>query len=165
GAVRRDGKLGGTGGEDRAIYVWDPATGKQVVVQPGAHRVSVTSLQFAGNDKLVSAGRDKRLVVWELEDKEGKKELKQTAQVERRSGDGPMLSVSPNGRYVTFDEGREVRVLSLDDRKIVYTIQNPPGTVNFATMALFSPDGRTVLTNGAAPGRLQLWRASGVEGR
>jgi WD40 repeat protein len=31
--------------------------------------------------------------------------------------------------------------------------------VPFATLALFAPDGQTILTNGAAPGRLQLWRA------
>jgi WD40 repeat protein len=33
-------------------------------------------------------------------------------------------------------------------------------------MALFSPDGKTVLTNSTGPGRgLQLWRASSLQGR
>jgi WD40 repeat protein len=32
-------------------------------------------------------------------------------------------------------------------------------------MALFSPDGKTTLTNGSAAGRLQLWRAPGDDVR
>jgi WD40 repeat protein len=73
--------------------------------------------------------------------------------------------VDPKGERVLFDEGRELRVLGLATRRIEGTIQNPVGAVNFSTMAVFSPDGKTVLTNGAAAGRLQLWRAPGEEVR
>jgi WD40 repeat protein len=160
-----DGTLCATGGDDRAICLWETATGKQLGKLEGAHRAAVTSLQFAAGDRLVSAGRDARLAVWSVTGEEGKKDLELADEFERRSGDVPRLGVSPDGKYALFDEGRELRVLSLADRKIVSTLSNPAGTVNFATLALFAPDGRTVLTNGAAPGRLQLWRASAVQGR
>jgi WD40 repeat protein len=162
-----DGTLCATGGEDRSICLWKTESGEQVAKLEGAHRGAVTSLQFASADRLVSAGRDKRLVVWTInkDGEEGKKDLELADEFDRRSDDVPRLGVSPDGKFVLFDEGRELRVLSLADRKIVYTLSNPAGTVNFATMALFAPDGKTVLTNGAAPGRLQLWRASAVQGR
>jgi WD40 repeat protein len=164
-AFSPDGTLCATGGEDRAICLWETATGKRLARLGGAHRAAVTSLQFAAGDRLVSAGRDKRLVVWTVKDGEEGKELELVDEFDRRSGDVPQLGVSPDGKYALFDEGRELRVLSLAERKIVSTLSNPAGTVNFATFALFAPDGRTVLTNGAAPGRLQLWRRSAVEGR
>ena len=39
------------------------------------------------------------------------------------------------------------------------------GAANFTTFALFSPDGRLILTTGSAEGRIQLWRAPGDTSR
>src|SRR5262249_49778851 len=36
---------------------------------------------------------------------------------------------------------------------------NPGASGSFAILAQFSPDGKSILTNGNGPGRLQLWRA------
>jgi hypothetical protein len=68
------------------------------------------------------------------------------------------LGVDPEGKTVLFDEGREVRVMSLATQRIEGALRSPDGTPNFSTLALFSPDGTTVLTNSNAAGRLQLWR-------
>ena len=78
---------------------------------------------------------------------------------DRRSGDVAQLGVDPSGEHTLFDDGRELRVLSLTTKKIEGTLQNASTTAAFATLALYSPDGNTILTNGNAAGRLQLWRA------
>jgi WD40 repeat protein len=155
-AFSPDGKQCVTGGEDRAICVWEVATGKLLHQVRSAHKAAVTSLQYATSTRLVSAGRDKRLLVWDLDDDKGPQLT--GPSFDRRSLDVPTLGVSPDGKQVLFDEGRELRVLSLETNKLDGTLQNPPGAVNFSTMALFSPDGKMILTNGAAAGRLQLWR-------
>ena len=55
-------------------------------------------------------------------------------------------------------------MLSLDDRQIEGVIRSFAVATNFTTMALFAPDGNTVLTNSASDGRLQLWRTPGLAG-
>jgi WD40 repeat protein len=161
-AFSPDGKICATGGEDRSIRLWDAANGKLLHRIAGAHKAAVSSLQFASATQLVSAGRDKRLLVWTMS---GEEAPERGYEFERRSGDVAVLGVSPHDKRVMFDEGRELRVLSLDGQKIEGTLQNGPGAVNFSTMALFAPDGSTILTNGAAPGRLQLWRAPSDKAR
>jgi WD40 repeat protein len=103
---------------------------------------------------VVTAGRDQRIIVWKLA--EGG--LEQVSELDRRSGDVGTLGTSPDGKHVLFDDGREMRVVSLEERGIVGTLRNPTGVPNFGHFALFSPDGTTILTGGNGPGRLQLWR-------
>ncbi len=44
------------------------------------------------------------------------------------------LGVSPDGRTVLFDQGKELRLLSLtDDKQIEGTLQNPSEAMNFST--------------------------------
>ncbi len=156
-----DGKTCATGGEDRAICLWDVATGKRLHRIVSAHKQAVSSLQFASEKELVSAGRDRRMQVWNV----GGEKPERAQELERRSGDVAVLGVSHDGKRVLFDEGRELRVLSLDGQRIEGSLQNGPGAVNFSTLALFAPDDATILTNGAAPGRLQLWRAPSARAR
>lgn len=170
-AFSPDGELCATGGEDQCIRIWDSATGKLLHEKRGAHRHTITSLQFAAPVKsgstelplrLVSAGRDHQLIVWNLP-KDGPPV--RTSDFDRRTGNVAQLGVSPDGTQVMFDQGKELRVLSLVDRHILGTLQAQPGAPDFATMALFSPSGDAILTNGAGSGRLQLWRATGSNKR
>ncbi len=65
-----------------------------------------------------------------------------------------------------LDQAGELRLRSLKDKnRIEGQLRNPPGSANFTTMALFSPDGKTILTNSASEGRLQLWRTPPPNGR
>ena len=122
-----------------------------------AHKAAVTSLQFAQEQdkplQLVSAGGDNTLVVWNLQDL---KTPTKTHVLPYRGGDVAKLGVSADGKYVLFDHGSELRVLSLDDLQIEGVIRSPSATTNFTTMALFAPDGNTVLTNSASDGRLAV---------
>lgn len=166
-AFNHDGTVCATGGEDRAIYLHDPSTGELIGKAVGEHRAAVTSLSFTPEGRLVSAGRDKRLIVWELNpDGDGKFRLKKADDVSGRTGDVAQIGVHPDGNSVLFDENRELRVLSLKDWRIEGSLSNPSATGTFSHFALFSPgDGKMILTNGNAPGRLQLWRAPSAKAR
>jgi WD40 repeat protein len=158
-AFSPDGTICATGGEDRKISLWDARDGEQqgklLYELPSVHRASVTSLQFTPLKQLVSAGRDNQLIVWSVE--EGKPPV-QVTSFDHRSGDVAQLGVSPDGKQVLFDQRNEIRLLSIESHQPEGVLRNPSGAANFSTMALFDPDGLTVLTNGGAEGRLQLWR-------
>jgi WD40 repeat protein/biotin carboxyl carrier protein len=167
-AFSPDGTLCATGGEDRSIALWDVSGGKLLNRVAAAHRAPVTSLQFttahpekeAACTALVSAGGDQALIVWKVEaDKPPTKVIEHT----RRGGDVAQLGT--DGRRVLFDQGKELRLLGRDDRQIEGTLRNTTGGSGFTTMALFSPDGKTILTNSAADNRLQLWRTPEPGGR
>jgi WD40 repeat protein len=153
-AFSPDGKVCATGGDDRTICLWNTDTGDRLYTVT-AHKGPVTSLQYAGAGQLISAGKDGSLIVWDAAP--GKPPVRRS-EVPGRSGDVAQLGVSPDGKYVLFDQGRELRILSLASDQLVGTLQNSAGAGNFAILAQFAPDGRTILTDGAAPGRLQLWR-------
>jgi WD40 repeat protein len=161
-AFSPDGTVCASGGEDRKIMLWNTETGEQLYELPPCHRASVTSLQFTPRHQLVSAGRDNLLVVWSVE--AGKPPF-QVTQFDRRGGDVAQLGASPDGKQVLFDQafeqGNEIRLLSVDTHQPEGVFRNASGAANFTTMALFDPDGLTVLTNGGGEGRegrLQLWR-------
>jgi hypothetical protein len=156
-AFSPDGTICATGGEDRRIILSNTETGEVLYDVPAFHRAPVTSLQFTPLKQLISAGRDNMLAVWSVEADKPPVFVK---QFEHRGGHVPQLGASPDGKQVLFDvaEGKEIRLLSIESSQLEGVFRNASGTANFTTMALFDPDGLTVLTNGGAEGRLQLWR-------
>jgi WD40 repeat protein len=62
---------------------------------------------------------------------------------------------------VLFDVGRELHLLSLEQRRTDAVLQNPSGTAGFNILALFSPDGSLVLSGQGPDVRLQLWQVPG----
>jgi len=137
-----------TASPDAERYPFDPAHGV-AQTQNGA----VTSLAFLPECRLVSASRDQTLCVWKLKEKGAALER----SIDGRDGKVSELGVSHDGRYMLFDQGRTLHLLSVKDGKTVKTLQAPGGGTPFETLALFSPDGSLMLTAGAAEGRLQLW--------
>jgi WD40 repeat protein len=149
------GKWCATGSDDNTICIWDAATGRRLDTLTG-HRGRITCVQFASENQLVSAAADHMLVVWSLN---GDGTADKTRKLEDRGGDVAVLGVHPNGKQVLFDKGKELRILSLPDLQYTGFLQNDSGAMTFTTMALFSTDGKLILTNGATEGRLQVWRA------
>lgn len=157
-AFNREGTRCASGGEDKRIAIWDVPTGQLLYwLQPEdglpAHQGAVTSLQFAPDGNLVSAGRDHTLKVWRLE--EGKGKL--LAVHAGRTGEASQLGMTPDGRHILFDHGEELRILDTSSGACVGTLQNRRQG-RFQGVALFSPSGRLVLSGGANS-RLQLWKA------
>jgi WD40 repeat protein len=165
------GKWCATGGDDKAICLWDAATGNliqrfaggqrnlsaEAASAAGGHRGAVTSLAFLSGTRLVSAGKDNMLLVWTL--REDGSKAGPPLPFDRRSGDVASLGVNPAKEEILFDYGRELRVLTVPDQQTRGVLQTASGAMNFSTLAQFSPDGNLILTAGGTEGRLQLWRA------
>ncbi len=152
-AFSPEGKQCATGGDDCVICLWDTNTGKLLYRLSVCHRGPITSLQFTPQGTLVSAGQDNTLRIWSLGQNGGR--LEKT--FDHRTGDVRQLGVSADGREVAFDQGKELRLLTLPNGLSDGVLQNAKAT-NFATLALFSPDARLMLTAGAEEGCLQVWR-------
>lgn len=158
-AFNSDGTLCVTAGEDRprgSICVWETATGKKRAVLPAIHGGAITSVQFTAGGHIVSAARDNTVRVWSLGSDDN---YQNVLTLPKRSGDVPTLGVSPDGKHVLFDQGKELRVLTLPEGRYYGSLANPTSTSPFTTMALFSPNGKLILTAGSSEGRMQLWGA------
>jgi WD40 repeat protein len=154
-----------TGGEDRAICLWDVERGELLNQKPfpeeWGHKNGVTSVAFLSvgpeNEKklsVVSAGRDGALIVWPLT-ADGAPE--KAMRFDRRFGEVQTLGVNPDGRQLLFDQGKDLRVISAENGSLLGSLSASAGT-SFSKLALFSPNGHLILTSTGA-GRLQLWRA------
>jgi WD40 repeat protein len=146
------GNLCATGSDDYTICVWKTENGSKTQTLSG-HGGKITSVQFISESQLLSAGADRTLILWDLNDG------KPLRKLDERGGEVSVLGVHPSGKQVLFDKGKELSILSLPDKQYIGSLQNASGAMTFTTMALFSPDGNLILTNGAADGRLQIWRA------
>jgi WD40 repeat protein len=157
-AFSPDGEWCATGSQDHAICLWKCATGERLCCLAGAHEGEITSLHFASPSRLVSAGRDNHLMVWEVS-RDG--QPRRVIDLDGRGGAITSLGVSPNGRQLFFDHGPELSLLSLADREAETRaiLRNTTKDLNFATLAQFSPGGTVLLTGGAPEGGLLLWRA------
>ncbi|HEY1376555.1 MAG TPA: HlyD family efflux transporter periplasmic adaptor subunit, partial [Gemmataceae bacterium] len=163
-AFAPDGKTCVTA-DEREIYLWDVASGDLKYRFPSQHRGQITSVQYTPQAKLVSAARDHSICVWRL----GEKGATPDKTIDYRSGDVPVLGVSPDGQSVLFDQERALHVLSIADatwQRSEGVLEVPSEASHFAGFALFSPDGRMVLAGGTADNPLQLWKApaDGVRG-
>jgi WD40 repeat protein len=156
-AISADGKYIATGGDDQKVCVWDN-TGKLLSQSSNDGHVSpVTSVQFLSGNEIVSAGRDNALILWEIPTDGGN--LKRIKHRGQRGGEVPVLGVLPQKRQVLFDQGNSLLIGSVNDGRLEAKLQFPVEGTNFSTMALFSPDGKLIVTNAESQNRLQLWRA------
>jgi WD40 repeat protein len=120
------------------------------------HDDAITALHFTPQARLVSASKDKSLRVWHLKEKGAALDRKPMLN---RKGDVQQLGVSQDGKWMIFDEGRTLKLMSVEKHLHTHTLSVPVNSTPFETLALFSPDNNLILTAGAPEGRLQLWRA------
>jgi WD40 repeat protein len=166
-AFSPDGQYFATGGEDNLINLWDTATGEVKYpfdenhgVEEG-HQGAITALHFTPQCTLVSAARDNTLRVWELH----QNGVKLVSTLSDRGGTVGQLGVSQDGRYMLFDKGRKLQLLSGTKRTAVSELNSGTGGTSFETLALFSPDAYLMLTAGGPEGRLELWKTPADGGR
>jgi WD40 repeat protein len=166
-----------TGGSDGSIRLWDTTTTIDGVddyakeryaftPENGAaerHEDAVTSLSFTPQCRLVSASRDKSLRVWLLKDKGAA--LDRQPLLNRGPDNVPQLGVSQDGRWMLFDQGHTLKMISIESQALTHTLSVPANATPFDTLAIFSPDSSLILTAGAPEGRLQLWRTPDAKTR
>ncbi len=150
-----DGEQVLTASDDKAVLVWDTASGKELRRFEG-HDDPVTSVAIFRDGRYVLTGSDDKTArLWDA--KSGKELRRFTGHT------GPVWSVgiAPDGRHVvTASEDRTARLWDAKTGKEVRRYQGHTGEVRAVT---FSPDGKRVLT-GSADCTARLWDAeSGKE--
>ena len=149
----------------RDVYVWSVADKKRLYALPAEHRDAVTAVKFTPQATLVTVARDKSIRVWKL----GEKGAAADKVIDHRGGSVDVLGVSSNGGKVLFDKDPgELDVVGLADERPLGTVTSPTGGARFATLALYSPDDRTIATVGGdvdQKSELTLWDAPQPGGR
>jgi len=138
------------------IQIVASRTGETLQVLKG-HRDSVYALAWLGDDALASAGKDKRLFVWDLGPDDPTPRL-------RFEGDHYITALAndPSGGRLAFTlEDHRIGVLSLADGRITHRLEGHTAPVRVLAFA----DRGTRLLSAGSDARLFVWNvASGTEG-
>jgi WD40 repeat protein len=146
-ALAPDGRTLAVGGQDGTIRLWDPAAAAERASLPG-HAGGVTAVLFAGKGRLVSAGADERVRVWDLDSRRAVRTLVQPSADLR-------LALSPDGGTVAV-AGPRLLGVTLLDAEDGEPLRHFGGPCGGATAVAFTPGGDRLAT-GYADGWVRLW--------
>jgi WD40 repeat protein len=149
-AFAPDGATIASGGleMDRTLKQWDVRTGALVRTVVSGHDTlgqlyaEIHSVAFAPGGKLVaSAGRDGRVVVWDIE--AGRLRYR----LEAHRGEALALAIAPGGgSLASGGEDRAIRLWDLASGRLLRVLQGHRGAVRALS---FSPDGKTLASGGS----------------
>ncbi|MBL8090223.1 MAG: WD40 repeat domain-containing protein [Anaerolineales bacterium] len=126
------------GNHDNTVRVWEAETGKEISRM--THDYSVWSADISPDGKyVVSSSEDRTIRVWELD----------TGKEISRMWHGAIIwsvSFSPDGKYVLSSSGdKTTRIWDVKTGNELIRLTNPNSSQ--APVAMFSPDGRSVIDN------------------
>lgn len=145
-ALAPNNTLAATGDADGLIVLWDLAKGVQLGTLPGHLKGAVVALEFSADGRqLVSAGKDKRVVIWDI----ARHQQLFAIEVKDVPND---LEMARSGRLIAIGSGgRESWLWDLRTSRL-RAIKNPDDVL---TVAL-SPDSRLLATAGQDKA-ISLW--------
>ncbi len=155
-AVSHDGKLALTAGNDRHARLWDVAKSAPALT-PWTYPNVAAAVAFSPDDRLAAIGG--RGAVVELRDV---KTGKLVHQWQAYKGEGVWvwnLAFSPDGKSLLTGGSYAAQLWSVPDGK---KIGKPMAHESEARLAIFSPDGRFVLT-GSHDDTARIWSTGGGE--
>jgi RNA polymerase sigma factor (sigma-70 family) len=158
-AFSPDGRLLACAGMDSTIRLWDPSSGNAARLFEEGHRQRVWQIHFRPDGKsLVSSGHDGSMRLWDVATGREVRQLVPPGQPPRTTHD-----LSPDGR--TLAVWSTDGMIRLKDAGTGEELRHMKGTPGWVGGALFSPDGRKVLSSSSpAPGdevwTVQLWQAA-----
>ncbi|MGH2480958.1 MAG: WD40 repeat domain-containing protein, partial [Ktedonobacteraceae bacterium] len=149
-AISLDERILATGGWDRAIKVWDLASGS--LLWAGWHTDAVRSVAFAPDGRtLASAGTDALIHLWDV---------RSGAHLQTLPGQGgPIFSVvwSPDGKLLASGSADGlIRVWQVQEGQPVTCVRTIAGHTNWVRKLAFAPDG-SQLASASWDGTVKLW--------
>ncbi len=155
-AFSNDGKYVLTGSDDKTAKLWDLA-GKQLQTFRG-HSKEVVSVAFSPDGKYVLTGsNDNTAKLWNLEGQEILT-LKGHTIGEWEATGVSSVAFSPDGKsMLTGGKDQTAKLWNLSGQEI----QTFKGHTFWVASAVFSPDGKRIMTTGSLDGTVRIWNLAG----
>jgi RNA polymerase sigma factor (sigma-70 family) len=139
-AFAPDGKLLATGGEDQALRLWDPATGREVHTLRG--QGALATVAFAPRGGLLAWASGKAIHLWDMASRQQRAPLTWELDEKAKGRPGPLV-FSPDGTTVAIAlPDHTVRVWDVPSEKSLQVFPRQEDPVHVLT---FTPDGKTLL--------------------
>jgi WD40 repeat protein len=145
-----DGKRVAVAFRSSRVQLLDPASGATTRVLHG-HRDSVYGLAWLDAGRLAGAGKDKRLLVWDLAEPEPRVLYQGDRYITALAAD------RPRGRLAFTLEGERVGVIDTASGRVTHVLERHTAPVQ---VLLFADEGRTLLSAGN-DARVLVWDVSG----
>lgn len=141
-AFSPDGQILASGGNDRAIKLWDLKTGELMRAISDAHAGAIWSVAIdPGGDKVISSSSDRTIKVWDLSTGRPIRTLRGHTDTVR------VVAVSPDDKHiVSGSSDRTIKVWDLSTGVLLRTLKGHTDTVRALAI---SPNGYTIVSGGA----------------
>ncbi len=150
-AFSPDGSRILSGGKDGTVRLWETRTARELHAFEG-HDDLVTCVAFSPDGRrALSAGYDNKVILWDLERNEAAPDFSFSAPVKYINA----VAFSPDGERVLVCAERNVYVADAETGKVLQTFA---GHTDSVIAAVFSPDGKSVLSGGDDR-TMRLWDA------